>query len=40
MTVGYGAQAGILGNSSATFRDFAVDVLAKVTDERMTEKVC
>jgi hypothetical protein len=33
MTIGYDAQAGVKGNSAATFRDFAVDVLAKVKDE-------
>jgi hypothetical protein len=40
MTIGYGAQARLAGNSDATFQYFAVEVLAKVTDERIAEKVC
>jgi hypothetical protein len=39
MTIGYDAQAGVKRSSAATFRDFAVYVLAKVKDEQMTENV-
>jgi hypothetical protein len=40
MTLGYGAKAGVFANSYASFREYAVELLGKMTDLRQSREVC